>query len=222
MSSDSRPLRGRQSGHFLETASLHPPLAALRRFPAPLPLTVQNIGVRCSFVRGVGDTSPYGDVRKLRHVVLTGGPMWASAPTTGSRNFANIAAGPACPAVFGRNTPCDTVGGDAHIAPPSDRNASSNLCRGRRPRRPAIGANAYTFQTVSGSGAERKSILHLGTVLQIPYLLTGKEVKKPSVSCASLVTFCAHRKSPAGGMDTPIPPPILSEIHPCGFPRGAV
>ena len=37
-SADSRPLRGRQSGHFLETASLHPPLAALRRFPAPLPL----------------------------------------------------------------------------------------------------------------------------------------------------------------------------------------
>ena len=25
--------RGRQSGHFLETGSLHPPLAALRRFP---------------------------------------------------------------------------------------------------------------------------------------------------------------------------------------------
>ena len=27
--------RGRQSGHFLETGSLHPPLAALRRFPRP-------------------------------------------------------------------------------------------------------------------------------------------------------------------------------------------
>ena len=26
---------GRQSGHFLEIASLHPPLAALRRFPRP-------------------------------------------------------------------------------------------------------------------------------------------------------------------------------------------
>ena len=42
VSADSRPLRDRQSGHFLETASLHPPPAALRRFPAPLPLTVQN------------------------------------------------------------------------------------------------------------------------------------------------------------------------------------
>ena len=28
--------RGRQSGHFLEIASLHPPLAALRRFPRPV------------------------------------------------------------------------------------------------------------------------------------------------------------------------------------------
>ena len=28
--------RGRQSGHFLEIASLHPPLAALRRFPHPV------------------------------------------------------------------------------------------------------------------------------------------------------------------------------------------
>ena len=27
--------RARQSGHFLETGSLHPPLAALRRFPRP-------------------------------------------------------------------------------------------------------------------------------------------------------------------------------------------
>ena len=35
VSTDSRPLRDRQSGHFLETASLHPPLAALRRFPKP-------------------------------------------------------------------------------------------------------------------------------------------------------------------------------------------
>ena len=43
VSTDSRPLRDRQSGHFLETASLHPPLAALRRFPAPLPLIIQNI-----------------------------------------------------------------------------------------------------------------------------------------------------------------------------------
>ena len=42
VSTDPRPLRDRQSGHFLETASLHPPQAALRRFPAPLPLTVQN------------------------------------------------------------------------------------------------------------------------------------------------------------------------------------
>ncbi len=28
--------RGRQSGHFLEIASLHPPLSALRRFPRPV------------------------------------------------------------------------------------------------------------------------------------------------------------------------------------------
>ena len=52
VSADSRPLRGRQSGHFLETASLHPPLAALRRFPAPLPLTVRNAGVHGPYVFG--------------------------------------------------------------------------------------------------------------------------------------------------------------------------
>ena len=56
VSADSRPLRGRQSGHFLETASLHPPQAALRRFPAPLPLTVRNVGV-CAPVGGPMPTS---------------------------------------------------------------------------------------------------------------------------------------------------------------------
>ena len=63
VSTDSRPLRDRQSGHFLETASLHPPLAALRRFPAPLPLAVQS----------------------FRYMRLTFGPMWGSAPTNNKR-----------------------------------------------------------------------------------------------------------------------------------------
>ena len=40
---DSRPLWGRQSRRFLETGSLHPPLAALRLFP-PHPLTTQRGG----------------------------------------------------------------------------------------------------------------------------------------------------------------------------------
>ena len=40
---DSRPLWGRQSRRFLETGSLHPPLAALRLFP-PHPLTTQREG----------------------------------------------------------------------------------------------------------------------------------------------------------------------------------
>ena len=40
---DSRPLWGRQSCRFLETGSLHLPLAALRLFPPP-PLTTQREG----------------------------------------------------------------------------------------------------------------------------------------------------------------------------------
>ena len=67
------------------------------------------------------------------------------------------------------------VGGDAHIAPP-------------------VGATAFTFQSVSGSGAEGETILNLGHVLPIPYLPTQKEVKKP---CGFLRIFgyflCAQK-----------------------------
>ena len=55
VSADSRPLRGRQSGHFLETASLYPPLAALRRFP-------RNLG----FLRAFGYFSRAGKVPRRR------------------------------------------------------------------------------------------------------------------------------------------------------------
>ena len=57
------------------------------------------------------------------------------------------------------------VGADAHIGPPFGRDASSDLRRGRRPRRSVIDANAPTFQNMSGSGAEWQTILHLGHVL---------------------------------------------------------
>ena len=39
----------------------------------------------------------------------------------------------------------------------------------------------------------------LGHVLQTPRLPTGKGSQETLVSCASLGTFCAHRKYPAGG-----------------------
>ena len=39
-------------------------------------------------------------------------------------------------------------------------------------------------------------------------LADRKDAQETLVSCASLGTFCAHRKYPAGGMDQPILPPI--------------
>ena len=54
--------RARQSGHFLETGLLHPPLAALRRFPLPratarVAPTEALHGVRCK-IGGRGRTPP--------------------------------------------------------------------------------------------------------------------------------------------------------------------
>ena len=84
--------------------------------------------------------------------------MWASSPTTESGKF-----------------PFFAVGGDAHIAPPFDRNTSSDHRRGRRPRRPAVGEQSPTFRSMSGSDAGGETILHFGTVLPKPCLPTGKE-----------------------------------------------
>ena len=53
--------RTRQSGHFLETGSLHPPLAALRRFPLPRAtarVAPTDRNKECG-KRGVEDAAPY-------------------------------------------------------------------------------------------------------------------------------------------------------------------
>ncbi len=53
--------RTRQSGHFLETGSLHPPLAALRRFPLPRATArvAPTDGNKKCGKRGVEDAAPY-------------------------------------------------------------------------------------------------------------------------------------------------------------------
>ncbi len=53
---------------------------------------------------------------------------------------------------------------------------------------------APPFHTVSGSGAEGETIQSLGCVLPKTYMPTEKEVQKPSVSGALLVTFPAWEK----------------------------
>ena len=77
--------RTRQSGHFLETGSLHPPLAALRRFPLPratarVAPTEGLQGVRC------GEESP-------SHGFAVPGPFRQGAKGTGDADchdqFAN-------------------------------------------------------------------------------------------------------------------------------------
>ncbi len=135
--------------------------------------------------RAVGDAGPYKNMRNFWCVLLI---FWrgTQAPPYRILSKGRCRAGPMCPAA-------------------SDRRTSSNLCRGRRPRRPAIGANAPTFCKISGSGAAVETIQNLGTVLPKTPLAAGKEVTKPLVSCASLVTFCAHRKSPAGGRTSRFP-----------------
>ena len=57
----------------------------------------------------------------------------------------------------------------------------------------------YVLAQAAPRGAGAETILHFGTVLPKPYLPTGKGSQETLVSCASLVTFCASRKSPAGG-----------------------
>ena len=79
VSTDSRPLRDRQSGHFLETASLHPPLAALRRFPAPLPLIIQNIEGVFLTISGRRGRRPPTEFEGVFRAI--GGPMPTSART---------------------------------------------------------------------------------------------------------------------------------------------
>ena len=79
VSADSRLLRGRQSGHFLETASLHPPLAALRRFPAPLPLIIQNIEGVFLTISGRRGRRPPTEFEGVFRAI--GGPMPTSART---------------------------------------------------------------------------------------------------------------------------------------------
>ena len=79
--------RTRQSGHFLETGSLHPPLAALRRFPLPqatarVAPTDGNkergkagrrgrrplrTGTRSAVKRGVEDAASYGREQGARY-----------------------------------------------------------------------------------------------------------------------------------------------------------
>ena len=76
---DSRPLRDRQSGHFLETASLHPPLAALRRFPAPLPLIIQNIEGVFLTISGRRGRRPPTEFEGVFRAI--GGPLPTSART---------------------------------------------------------------------------------------------------------------------------------------------
>ncbi len=115
-----------------------------------------------------------------------------------------------------------------HIGPAaSDRKPSSNLrrgrcphrpavrlegsfklCRGRRPRRPAFDVTAPTFQSVSGSGAEGKTILSFGHILQIPNLSTGKEVQKPYGFLRIFGYFLCAQKVPRRRPGKPIYPPL--------------
>ena len=89
--------RGRQSGHFLEIASLLPPLAALRRFPlaqGSLWTGVTDCHGQCAhwprndrFLHGsavgraVEDAGPYGMLQGVRR--LSGGGVRAPRPTKG-------------------------------------------------------------------------------------------------------------------------------------------
>ena len=123
---------------------------------APLPLTVQNVGVHCSFVRAVEDAGPYDGKREIFRTLRRG--TWVPPRPTG------------------KSLPT-SVGGDAHIALSLDRKAPANFVGGGVPDAPPCGAQTPTFQIISGSGAGRKSILHLGTVLQIPRLSAGEDSK---------------------------------------------
>lgn len=66
------------------------------------------------------------------------------------------------------------VGGRCPHRPAVRPECFFQLRRGRRPRRPAIGETAPTFQSISGSGAEGETILNLGYGLPNPPLADRK------------------------------------------------
>ncbi len=182
---------------------------------APLPLTAQNAGVGNSFDRAVGDAGPYGDVRNFRRVVLAIGPMWASAPTVKTEVFLTFwrgmrappyrilsrercRAGPMCPAALDRRTSSGLRRGRCPHRPADRPACSFNLRRGRRPRRPA---GRRTNSYISEHERQRRSRddSKLRPRPTEPLLADRKGSQETLVSCASLGTFCAYRKYPAGG-----------------------
>ena len=73
-----------------------------------------------------------------------------------------------------RRTPAEHCRGRCPHRPAVRPECFFQLRRGRRPRRPAIGETAPTFQSISGSGAEGETILNLGYGLPNPPLADRK------------------------------------------------
>ena len=86
--------------------------------------------------------------------------------------------------------------------------APSDIRRGRRPRRPAIGETAPTFCAVSGSGAGRQTILSLGTVLPKIPLVDEKGSPETIRFLARFWVLFPRGKSARRGQEKPIQLPF--------------
>ena len=96
-------------------------------------------------------------------------------------------------------------------APTTGTYSCGLLRRGRRPRRPAIGANIPTFHTISGSGASAETILHFMPLAKFPAVWHAPQQpetcgarlgsQETLVSCGVLwvLSFAGERKYLAEG-----------------------
>ena len=117
-------------------------------------------------------------------------------------------------------------------SPTNNERTLFNFRRGRCPHRPAISANVPAFQSVSGSGANAETILHLrpfawnfqtcGTRYNdIPMCGARLGSQETLVSCGVLwvLSFTGERKYPAGGTyraTSVAPPKILLKFFKTG------
>ena len=113
-----------------------------------------------------------------------------------------------------RRTPAEHCRGRCPHRPAVRPECFFQLRRGRRPRRPAIGETAPTFQSISGSGAEGETILNLGYGLPNPPLADRKRKSRNLGFLRAFGYFSRAGKVTRRRQNQPIPPPIHARRNP--------
>ena len=115
-----------------------------------------------------------------------------------------------------RRTPAEHCRGRCPHRPAVRPECFFQLRRGRRPRRPAIGETAPTFQSISGSGAEGETILNLGYGLPNPPLADRKRKSRNLGFLRAFGHFSRAGKVTRRRQNRPIQLPIPPKTGRCG------